>query len=73
MQWVEEGEAGWRRWFGAHSIAPLEIAYEDMTRIRRLTTVVRDIAAFLRVRCHKALGRSILGCFAKPTITPNVW
>ena len=54
MQWVEEGEAGWRRWFADHSIAPLEIVYEDMTR--RLTTVVRDIAAFLGVPLPQGLG-----------------
>jgi len=54
VQWVEEGEAGWRRWFAAHSIAPLEIVYEDMTR--RLTTVVRDISAFLGVPLPQDLG-----------------
>jgi trehalose 2-sulfotransferase len=54
VQWVEEGEAGWRRWFAAHSISPLEIVYEDMTR--RLTTVVRDVAAFLGVPLPQGLG-----------------
>ena len=54
VQWHEECEAGWRRWFAAHSIAPLEIVYEDMTR--RLTTVVRDIAAFLGVALPPGLG-----------------
>jgi LPS sulfotransferase NodH len=54
VQWHEECEAGWRRWFATHSIAPLEIVYEDMTR--RLTTVVRDIAAFLGVTLPPDLG-----------------
>jgi len=54
MQWVEEGESGWRRWFAAHSIAPLEIVYEDMTR--RLTTVVRELAVFLSVPLPQGLG-----------------
>jgi|SRR5215469_1793533 len=47
VQWVAQGEAGWRGWFADHSITPFEIVYEDMTP--RLTTVVRDLAAFLGV------------------------
>ena len=54
VQWTEECEAGWRRWFAAHSIAPLEIVYEDMTQ--RLTSVVRDAAAFLDVELPPGLG-----------------
>jgi trehalose 2-sulfotransferase len=54
VRWAGEGEAGWRGWFAAHSIAPLEIVYEDMTR--GLTTAVRDLAAFLGVALPPGLG-----------------
>ena len=54
VRWAEEGEAGWRGWFAAHSITPFEIVYEDMTR--GLTTVVRDLAAFLGVALPTGLG-----------------
>ena len=53
VQWAEEGEAGWRGWFAAHSITPFEIVYEDMTP--RLTTAVRDLAAFLGVPLPRGL------------------
>jgi LPS sulfotransferase NodH len=54
VRWAEQGEAGWRGWFAAHSITPFEIVYEDMTP--RLTTVVRDVAAFLGVALPTGLG-----------------
>jgi hypothetical protein len=53
-----------------HSIAPFEIVYEDMTSSwpRLSVTWPRSWA----LRCRRALGRSVLGCAARPTITPNV-
>jgi LPS sulfotransferase NodH len=54
VRWAEEGEAGWRGWFAAHSIAPFEIVYEDMTP--RLTEVAGDLAAFLGVALPPGFG-----------------
>jgi trehalose 2-sulfotransferase len=54
VQWAEQCEAGWRGWFAAHSIAPFEIVYEEMTP--RLTEVVGDLAAFLGVALPPGFG-----------------
>ncbi len=40
-------EAGWRDWFAAHSIRPLEIVYEDL--IEDVDRAARSVAGFLDV------------------------
>ena len=47
LRYAEACEAGWRGWFTAHSIAPFEIVYEDMTG--DLATIVGELAAYLDV------------------------
>ncbi len=51
---AEECEAGWRRWFSAHSVQPFEIVYEDMGE--NLDKAVHDIAAFLDIPLPPGLG-----------------
>jgi trehalose 2-sulfotransferase len=47
VRYAEACEDGWRSWFAANSLDPLEITYEDMAG--DLDKAVRDIAAFLDV------------------------
>ena len=54
LRFVQDCEDGWRGWFTAHSIEPLEIVYEDMTH--DLAPVVRDVAAHLNVALPPNLG-----------------
>ena len=47
LRYAQACEAGWRDWFAAHSIRPLEIVYEDL--IEDVDRAVRDGAGFLGV------------------------
>jgi trehalose 2-sulfotransferase len=47
VHYAEVCEQGWRDWFAANSIEPLEIVYEDL--IKDLDKAVRDVAGFLDV------------------------
>jgi LPS sulfotransferase NodH len=51
LRYAQAGEAGWRDWFAAHSIRPLEIVYEDL--IQDVDQAARNVAGFLGVsmRC----------------------
>jgi len=53
--YAEECEEGWRRWFPAHGIRPLELEYEDLARDP--DKAMRDVAAFLEVRLPPGLER----------------
>jgi len=54
VRYAEACEDGWRSWFAANSVDPLEITYEDMAE--DLDKAVRDIAAFLDVTLPPDLG-----------------
>jgi LPS sulfotransferase NodH len=47
LQYAQGCEAGWRDWFAAHSIRPLEIVYEDL--IEDVDRAARNVAGFLHV------------------------
>ena len=47
LRYAQAGEAGWRDWFAAHSIRPLEIVYEDL--IQDVDQAARNVAGFLGV------------------------
>jgi LPS sulfotransferase NodH len=47
VRYAEECEAGWRDWFAAHSIRPLEIVYEDL--IQDVDQAARSVAGFLDI------------------------
>ena len=47
LWYAQACEAGWRDWFAAHSIRPLEIVYEDL--IEDVDRAARDVAGFLHV------------------------
>jgi trehalose 2-sulfotransferase len=55
VQFAEACETGWRDWFDAHSITPLEIVYEDL--VTNLDRAVSDIAGFLDVTMPPGLDR----------------
>jgi LPS sulfotransferase NodH len=55
VRYAEAGEAGWRDWFAAQSVVPLELAYEDL--IEDLDAAVRAIAGFLEVPLPPGLGQ----------------
>lgn len=42
-----EHEAGWRAWFAAHNIRPIEVVYEDL--VGRYDIVVNDVLKYLDV------------------------
>lgn len=54
-QYAQACETGWRDWFGANSIGPFEIVYEDLAA--DLDHVVRDVADFLEVALPPGLER----------------
>jgi trehalose 2-sulfotransferase len=48
LLWLAQAsEAGWRDWFAAHSIKPLQIVYEDL--IQDVDGAARNVAGFLDV------------------------
>ena len=47
LRYAQACEAGWRDWFAAHSIRPLEIVYEDL--IEDVDRAARNVAGFLGV------------------------
>lgn len=48
LLWLAQtSEAGWRDWFAAHSIKPLQIVYEDL--IQDVDRAARSVAGFLDV------------------------
>lgn len=55
VRYAEACEAGWRNWFAANSIEPLEIVYEDL--IKDPDKAVRDVAHFLDVTLPLRLSR----------------
>jgi trehalose 2-sulfotransferase len=55
VHYAEVCEQGWRDWFAANSIEPLEIVYEDL--IKDLNKAVRDVAGFLDVAVPLRLSR----------------
>ena len=55
VRYAEACEDGWRSWFAANFVDPLEITYEDMAE--DLDKAVRDIAAFLDVSLPPDLGQ----------------
>jgi trehalose 2-sulfotransferase len=56
VRYAQECEEGWRRWFPAHGIQPLEVEYEDLAG--DLDDAVRAVAAFLEVRLPPGLERT---------------
>ncbi len=54
-RYAQQCESGWREWFAAHSIAPCEVVYEQMTS--GLARVVGDLAAVLEVALPPGLGQ----------------
>jgi LPS sulfotransferase NodH len=55
VRYAQECEDGWRRWFSAHGIQPLEIEYEDLARDPE--RAMQDVAAFLDVAVPSGLER----------------
>ena len=55
LGYAQACEAGWRDWFAAHSIEPLEIVYEDLTE--DVDQAARDVAGFLNVPLPSGLER----------------
>jgi LPS sulfotransferase NodH len=53
VRYAHECEEGWREWFPAHGITPLEIEYEELARDP--DKAMRDVAAFLEVRLPAGL------------------
>lgn len=48
LLWLAQAsEAGWRDWFAAHSIEPLQIVYEDL--VQDVDGAARSVAGFLDV------------------------
>jgi LPS sulfotransferase NodH len=47
LRYAQACEAGWRDWFAAHSIRPLEIVHEDL--IEDVDQAARNVAEFLGV------------------------
>jgi trehalose 2-sulfotransferase len=47
VQYAQDCETGWRDWFSANSVQPLQIEYEDLTR--DLNHTVRGIAEYLDI------------------------
>jgi LPS sulfotransferase NodH len=64
VRYAEPGQAGWRDWFAAHSVQPLEITYEDLGK--DLDAAVRAIAGFLDVPCRPDSGISAREGAARP-------
>jgi LPS sulfotransferase NodH len=47
VRYAEVCEAGWRDWFAANSIEPLELVYEDL--VVDVDKAVRDVASFMDI------------------------
>jgi trehalose 2-sulfotransferase len=54
LRYAQACEAGWRDWFAAQSVRPLEIVYEDL--IQDVDQAARNVAGFLGVSMRSGLG-----------------
>jgi LPS sulfotransferase NodH len=55
IRYAEWCDDGWRRWFPAHQIQPLEIEHEDL--VTDPDEAMRDVATFLDIAVPSGLGR----------------
>ena len=56
VRFADACEEGWRNWFAANSIEPLEIVYEDL--VKDLDKTIGDVACFLDVSMPPELSRA---------------